>query len=149
MNDIEFLRYAFKGNDDAVGLVMSVVKIADIWDNLIDGDKEVSKQEINEAFWLACIEVPRNPVFRQYQLDITAVCSTGILNWHVANQLQTGDDHAKQIAHVTRYSIADVSLYLAAAIGGPEWAIHVGPELRIRSQKDRLENFLEEMKNEK
>jgi hypothetical protein len=38
---------------------------------------------------------------------------------------------------------------LAAAIGGPEWAVHVGPELRIRSQKDRLENFLEEMKNEK
>lgn len=146
MNDIEYLKYAFKGDMDAVGLVMSVVKIADVWDNLIDGDKEVDKKAINDAFWLACIDIPRNPIFRQYQLDITTLFSTGILNWHVANQLQQGDDHAKQIAHVTRYSIADVSLYLAAAIGGPEWATHVGPELRVRSQKDRLENFMKEMK---
>lgn len=149
MNDTEFLSYAMLGDMDAVGLVMSVVKIADVWDNLIDGDKTVSKEEINEAFWLACIDIPRNPVFRKYQLDITTVFSTGIINWFVANQLQEGDEHAKQIAHVTRYSIADVSLYLATAIGGPQWAAKVGPELRLRSQKDKLENFLKEMKNEK
>jgi len=82
-------------------------------------------------------------------LDITTVFSTGIINWLVANKLKTGDDHAKQIANVTRYSIAYVSLYLATAIGGIEWAAEVGPELRLRSQKDRLENFLKEMKNEK
>lgn len=146
MNDIEFLTFAMRGDMDAVGLVMSVVKIADVWDNLIDKDKDVSDEDINQAFWLACVEIPRNPAFRRYQLDITSVFSMGIINWHVANKLQTGDDHAKQIAHVTRYSIADVSLYLATAIGGPEWAIEVGPELRLRSQKDKLENFLKEMK---
>ena len=149
MNDIEFLTFAMQGDMDAVGLVMSVVKIADVWDNLIDGDKPVSKEDINNAFWLACVDIPRNPVYRKYQLDITTVFSTGIINWFVANKLQAGDEHAKQIAHVTRYSIADVSLYLATAIGGIEWAAEVGPELRLRSQKDRLENFLEEMKNEK
>jgi len=146
MNDIEYLKYAFKGDMDAVGLVMSIVKIADVWDNLIDKDKPVTDEEINQVFWMMLVEIPRNPAFRRYQLDITAVISIGIINWHVANKLQTGDDHAKQIAHVTRYSIADVSLYLAAAIGGPEWATHVGPELRVRSQKDRLENFMKEMK---
>ena len=146
MNDIEFLTFAMRGDMDAVGLVMSVVKIADVWDNLIDKDKDVSDEDINQAFWLACVEIPRNPAFRRYQLDITSVFSMGIINWHVANKLQTGDDHAKQIAHVTRYSIADVSLYLATAIGGPEWVIEVGPELRLRSQKDKLENFLKEMK---
>jgi hypothetical protein len=146
MNDIEFLTFAMRGDMDAVGLVMSVVKIADVWDNLIDKDKDVSDEDINQAFWLACVEIPRNPAFRRYQLDITSVFSMGIINWHVANKLQAGDDHAKQIAHVTRYSIADVSLYLATAIGGPEWAIEVGPELRLRSQKDKLENFMKEMK---
>lgn len=146
MNDIEFLTFAMRGDMDAVGLVMSVVKIADVWDNLIDKDKDVSDEDINQAFWLACVEIPRNPAFRRYQLDITSVFSMGIINWHVANKLQAGDDHAKQIAHVTRYSIADVSLYLATAIGGPEWAVEVGPELRLRSQKDKLENFMKEMK---
>jgi hypothetical protein len=146
MNDIEFLTFAMRGDMDAVGLVMSVVKIADVWDNLIDEDKAVSKEDINQAFWLACVDIPRNPAYRKYQLDITTVFSMGIMNWHVANRLQDGDDHAKQIAHVTRYSIADVSLYLATAIGGPEWAAEVGPELRLRSQKDKLENFLKEMK---
>jgi hypothetical protein len=47
---------------------------------------------------------------------------------------------------VIRYSIADIALYLASAIGGPEWAAEVGPELRLRSQKDKLENFMKEMK---
>ena len=47
MNDIEFLKFAMQGDMDAVGLVVSVVKIADVWDNLIDGDKPVSKEDIN------------------------------------------------------------------------------------------------------
>jgi len=146
MNDIEFLRYAMRDDMDAVGLVLSVVKITDIWDNLIDKDKPVTDEEINQVFWMMLVEMPRNPAFRRYQLDITTVMSTGIINWHVANKLQTGDDHAKQIAHVIRYSISDIALYLASAIGGAEWAAEVGPELRLRSQKDKLENFMKEMK---
>ena len=39
MNDIEFLTFAMQGDMDAVGLVMSIVKIVDVWDNLIDKDK--------------------------------------------------------------------------------------------------------------
>lgn len=146
MNDIEFLTFAMRGDMDAVGLVLSVVKITDVWDNLVDKDKPVSDEEINQAFWLALVEIPKNPAFRRYQLDVTTVISTGIINWHVANKLQNGDDHAKQIAHVIRYSISDITLYLASAIGGPEWAAEVGPELRLRSQKDKLENFMKEMK---
>lgn len=148
MTDIEYMTHAFRGDMDAVGLMLSVARVADVWDNLIDGDKEVTPKDINDAFWLACIEIPRNPVFRRYQIDITAVMSMGILNWQCANSLQNGDEHSKQIAHVIRYSIADVGLYLANAIGGPEWAAQVGPELRLRSQKDRLENFLKEHSNE-
>jgi len=146
MNDIEFLKFAMRDDMDAVGLIMSVVKIADVWDNLIDKDKSVTDEEINQVFWMMLIEIPRNPAFRRYQLDITTVMSTGIINWHVANRLQGGDDHAKQIAHVIRYSIADLALYLASAIGGTDWAVEVGPELRLRSQKDKLENFMKEMK---
>jgi hypothetical protein len=144
MTDIEYMTHAFKGDLDAVGLMLSVVKIADVWDNLIDGDVPVAKEDIDRAFWLACVDIPRNPVFRRYQLDLAAVFSMGIVNWKVSDQLVKGDLHAKQIAHVTRYAIADVALYLATAIGGPEWAAQVGPELRLRSQKDRLEDYLKE-----
>lgn len=148
MTDIEFMTHAFQGDTDAVGLMLSVARVADVWDNLIDGDKEVSKKDINDAFWLATVEIPRNPVFRRLQMDITTVFSTGILNWHVANELEKGDLHSQQIAHVTRYAIADVALFLANAIGGPEWVKEVGPELRVRAQKDRLENYLKELGHE-
>jgi hypothetical protein len=144
MTDIEYLEYAFKGDKDAVALMMTVTKVADVWDNLIDGDVPVETDAINAAFYAALVAIPSNPAFRRYQLDLLVVFNTSIVNWLASNELAKGDLHAKQIAHVTRYSVADVAVYLATAIGGPDWAIQVTPELRLRSQKDRLENFLKE-----
>lgn len=148
MTDYEYMRYAFQGDEDAVKLVLAVVKIADVWDNLIDKEQPVADADIHKAFWLACVELPSNPAFVRYQPDFVTVFSTGILNWQIANDLQTKDQHAKEIAHVLRYSIADVATFLAWKIGGPEWAKQVGPELRLRAQKDRLENFLRELNHD-
>ena len=149
MTDIEYLTYAYKGNTDATRLALTIVEIADVWDNLIDKDKEVSDSKINQAFWLACIELHQNPFFRQFSADLLPIMANGITNWHIANKLQRmKDDRAIEIAHVLRYSIADAVVHIALLIGGPDWVVEVGPELRLRSQKDTLKNFRKEVANE-
>lgn len=149
MTDREYLVHAYKGNLDAARLALTIVKIADVWDNLIDKDKEVSDADIHEAFWLSCIEMQQNPFFRQFSADLLPVMANGIVNWRIANELQKQkDDRAIEIAHVIRYSIADTIVHMALLIGGPEWVVEVGPELRLRSQKDTLKNFRKEVANE-
>ena len=48
------------------------------------------------------------------------------------------------MAHVLRYSVADVATAVLLIIGGPDWVREFGPGLRERGQKDNLANYLAE-----
>ncbi len=147
MNDREFMLHAFKGNQSAVDYVLAIARVADVWDNLIDKDVQVSDKDINEAFWLLAVEIPRNPFFQAFVNDLLPVTATGIMNWMTANRLEHRKEHiAIEIAHVIRYSIADVVMLAALLCGGREWAEEVGPELRLRSQRSDLNEYINSLK---
>lgn len=148
MNDYDFMLYAYKGNAAAVDLVLNIADIAGIWDDLIDRDKPVSDAQINRAFGIALLELPKNPFYQAHCLDLLPVMTTGTLNWLTANEYEKQQDkEAHALAHVLRYGIADLVLFIAYLIGGQEWAQQVAPELRRRSQKDTLENYLSEVRS--
>lgn len=139
--------HAFKGNQSAVDYVLMIARVADVWDNLIDKDVPVSDKDINDAFWLLAVEIPRNPFFQAFANDLLPVTATGILNWMTANKLERKAEHiAIEIAHVIRYSIADVVILTALLCGGREWAAEVGPELRLRSQRGDLNEYINSLK---
>jgi len=145
MDDRSYMLYAFKGNAAAVDYVLAVARVADVWDNLVDRDVQVSEKDINEAFWLLAVEIPRNPFFQSFANDLLPVTATGIINWMAANKMERSKEmnhRAIEIAHVIRYSIADVALMAAFLCGGREWAAEVGPELRLRSQKSDLNEYI-------
>lgn len=141
--------YAFKGNQAAVDYVLMVAKVADVWDNLIDRDAPVSDEAINGAFWTLAIEIPGNPFYRAHIDDLRPVLATGITNWLIANKIERDETlphRAIEIAHVIRYSIADAILMVALLVGGREWAAEVGTELRLRSQKSDLNEYINSLK---
>ncbi len=145
MDDRSYMLYAFKGNQAAVDFVLMVARVADVWDNLIDKDVPVSDQAINDAFWTLAIELPGNAFYRAWADDLRPVMATGIINWMTANKIERGtsmDHRAIEIAHVIRYGIADVAIMAALLCGGREWAAEVGPELRLRSQKSDLNEYI-------
>ncbi len=149
MNDRDFMLHAFCGNQAAVDFVLMVARVADVWDDLIDRDATVSDEAINGAFWTLAIEIPGNPFYRAHIDDLRPVLATGITNWLVANKMEhdeTLPHRAIEIAHVIRYSIADVILMVALLTGGREWAAEVGPELRLRSQKSDLNEYINSLK---
>lgn len=146
-DDREYLLYAYQGNANAVGLVLSIAEISHIWDDLIDRDKAVDDARINRAFTIALIEIPKNPFYQAHCLDLLPVMTTGAINWLTANEYEKStDEEAHALAHVMRYGIADISLYIAYLIGGIEWAQEVSPHLRRIAQKDTLQNYLEEIR---
>lgn len=141
--------HAFKGNQAAVDYVLMVAKVADVWDDLIDRDAPVSDEAINAAFWTLAIEIPGNSFYRAHIDDLRPVLATGITNWLIANKIERDDTlphRAIEIAHVIRYSIADVVLMVALLAGGREWAAEVGPELRLRSQRSDLNEYINSLK---
>lgn len=143
--DQEFMLHAFKGDEDAIRLVCDIALIAGVWDDVHDGDKDLTREQISAAFWAATVSVPANPFYLKHADQIRPVMAVGVLNWKLANQFERGLPEERVLAHVLRYSIADVATLIAHLVGGHQWAELVGPELRRRSQKDSLENYLQEL----
>lgn len=143
MTDREFMLHAFKGDQAAVDYVLLVARVADVWDNLIDRDVPVSEGDINDVFWMLAVELPRNRFYRANMDDLIPVTATGIVNWLTANKMEKDcEGLALEIAHVIRYSIADVAMLVAALCGGRKWAEEVGPELRLRSQRSDFNEYI-------
>jgi len=146
-DDREYLLHAYQGNTDAVDLVLRIAEISHTWDDLVDRDKPVTDAQINRAFSIALLELPKNQFYQAHCLDLLPVMTTGTLNWLTANEYEKQQDkEAHALAHVLRYGIADLALFIAYLIGGQEWAQQVAPELRRRSQRDTMENYLSEVR---
>jgi hypothetical protein len=148
MDDREHLLYAYQGDTDAVDMVLSIAETSHIWDDLIDRDKPVSDTQINRAFFIALLELPRNPFYIKHRIELLPVMTTSAVNWLTANEYEKGaDEEAHALAHVLRYSIADLVLLVAFIIGGRDWVQKVAPELRRLSQKDSLQAYLSEVRS--
>ena len=61
----------FEGNQSAVDFCITIGSIAEIWDDLIDKDKDVSNAEINETFWDCLIRLPNNYFFNEHKAFLT------------------------------------------------------------------------------
>lgn len=140
--------YAFKGDAAAVDYVLMVARVADVWDNLIDKDVAVKDSDINDAFWILSVEIPSNSFYRRHMDELLPVTKTGITNWMIATAIERGPttNLALEISHVIRYSVADLAVLAALLSGGMDWAAIVGPELRTRSQRSDMAEYLESLK---
>lgn len=138
------MEFAYKGNQDAIALVLDLTRVADLWDNLIDLDTPIAEKDVHGGFWVALTGLPSNPFYLKHIAELQPIMRMGILNWWLANAMQKTPGRSQEIAHVLRYSIADICTYIAFLIGGHAWAVRVGPELRLRSQKDDLATFVKE-----
>jgi hypothetical protein len=145
MTDHEFLTKAFRSDADAVNLTLLLSRVSHVWDDLIDLDKPVEESTINAAFYALLVQVPSNPFYRKNLDILLPIIAIGALNYEIANAYErSGDRERLALAHVLRYSIADIATAIALIIGGPEWVRMIGPELRQRCQKDTLDHYLSE-----
>lgn len=145
MSDKDFYLYAFKGDEAARAFALDIIYVSNIWDDLIDRDREITPADINTAFAVALVGIPKNPFFQRFAHELLPVMSVGITNFLIANQYESGSLEDRHRAHVMRYSAADIFTHMAALIGGMSWAENVGPELRRRASKENLHDYLSEL----
>jgi hypothetical protein len=133
----QLLYQAVRGHPEAAEFCITLVEILHTWDDLIDRDKPVSPEAINQAFWLALVELPLNPFYQVHFHDLIPCLMTAILNWHAANDMEATESEAdKEIAFILRSSYADVVEQAARLVGGYDWARQVTPLIRREFHKE-------------
>lgn len=118
----------FGGNADAAKFIADVCFVAHIWDDLIDKDKPVSDDQINQAFMTALVGIPSNAFYQSRYRDLQPLVFSGVLGYITANRMErSGDAHQVEIAHGLRYAVANVGAYVVAATNTKEKADEILP----------------------
>ena len=145
-SDTDKLNHWFKGDRDAVLLILTLFRVFHVWDDLVDGDKEVTEADINDAFWLVFNNLPSNPFYQRYYNALQPLIIQGIQDWKVANVFERSHDrHRQTIAFTLRCSVLNIIHHCALIIGGVDWADQVGPEIRLYGQEHKLKDYLENL----
>ena len=128
----ELIPACANGNKDAADYLRRICFIVRTVDDVYDGDKPVSRQDIVDSFFLFAGEIAGNKFFRQHIDQLTALHVVAFNAWQDANEWEQSDDSLKQMyAHVLRDYICDVFAYTAYLTGGRH---HMrGLSLRIRA----------------
>ena len=61
-----FLYQVLRGHPEAVGFVTALGRISQVLDDLYDGDKPVTRPQLDETFWDLLVGLPANPFYRAH-----------------------------------------------------------------------------------
>lgn len=134
---------ALKGNLDALRFVEVFTSTLHVWDDLQDGDKPVTRQDVSDMMWQALVVLPDCRFYRLHYDGLSPLIRVAIMNWHTANRLEASDvEHDKNISFMLRSSYADVVLYCAFLVGGLSWVNEIGVEFRRAWHHESITEYL-------
>lgn len=148
IRDARFARLLeiFQGDVHATDLIAGCIQVTEVWDDLIDGDREVTRDQVTEAFTLALVEIPSNPLYAKYGAAIRVVLTGAIAAWLDSDKLRDDDVTGAEdliTAHVIRYQILDVALHLLIELHGWRYAREHSTEIRRLFRTETLPEFVE------
>ena len=141
--DYEWILKIVCGNKDAADFLVAFFYVCHLWDDLIDKDNPREDDHINHAFWIAFVHIPRNKYYRSFSSEIQPLMANAIQEWFVANKLEA--TNRRDISYTLRCSIVSLIHQAAEICGGYEWAIEVGEEIRLKTQDETLQEYVEKL----
>ena len=136
-------------DDHAVNWFLDFCHVCEVFDDMADQDKPISKADITTALFASLVEMPTNPFFTNHRQVLAGVIITGINAWLDANELEK-TEYSPDTRFVERedtikaFCLRDFYMELLAAIiyltAGPDHMRKVSLEVRRFFQK---ESFIE------
>ena len=128
----------------AVQFLLTIGSVAEVWDDLVDKDNEVTESEINKTFLALLTELPLNPFFDQYKFRLVPLMVTGINTWQDSNILSKGSDNDKAMAYVLRDWYVELVMFVVYLLHGYEAMRNVSIDIRrFFSQHESLQAYME------
>jgi hypothetical protein len=139
----------FGGNQDALNMYRMFVDLAHVWDDLVDKDKPLAEQEINNAFLICLVYLPANPFYRSIQEQIWPMWLTVVSAFETANKFERDKDpHGIEIAHGLRYAAGNIMAYAVHVCVGPEKAREFLPAMWKNVFYERYDDYRKEHLND-
>lgn len=149
MNYAELIQHILKGHKGAIAFFDLLMRIAHVWDDVIDGDRPVKRQDITTAFE-GLFSLNANAFYRECFDMLHPIITMAVIEWQAANKLEaTNDLLDKQIAFITRSSYLQILIMCALLVGGKAWAIEVTPMIRRHFHGEGFDRYLLNLRDEK
>jgi hypothetical protein len=120
----------FGGNQDALNVYHMFVDLSHVWDDLVDKDKAVPEDALNNAFLICLVYLPANPFYQRIQAAVLPMWLTVVMAYQTANKFERDkDEKGVEIAHTLRYAAGNIIAYAVHVCVGPEKAKEILPEM--------------------
>lgn len=114
----------------AIAFIIQFSDFCEVLDDLWDGDKEVTKDDLTRILFVAMTEMPINSFFDQYKANLIPVIVTGINAWLDANELERGGDNDKVFSYVLRDWYAELIAFVVYLTRGRAYMRSVSMDVR-------------------
>lgn len=129
----------------AYELAIMLIKVSNLWDDLIDGDG-VTKAEINAAFNAALCDIPGNEFYQRHFRMLHGLIQNAIALYLVSNRWEDQrDEHGLELGHVLRYAVVNVIAQIVILARGMGPALEILPHLYKALCDDRVEHYRNEI----
>lgn len=135
----------FGGNHEALEMFRMLVRISHTWDDLIDKDREVSDDTIDQAFLMCLVYLPANRFYQSIQQAVLPMWLTVVSAYQTANKFERDKDpHGIEIAHSLRYAAGHIVAYAIIACVGQEKAKEYLPDMWKTVFFERFDDYRKE-----
>lgn len=134
----------FNKDRNAYELVRILLRACNIWDDLIDGDKPVDKEQINYAFTALSHDLNRNAFYVAFNNELLPMYTNSIISWLTANYFEEQlDDFGIDIAYGLRYAVVQMCAHVIYLVHGAriDVAMKYTPELYLALYQDRFDEY--------
>ena len=120
----------YQGNQDAIELSAMLFGIAQVWDDVVDGDL-VTVKNANSAFIAALVGIPTNRI-AQAMPELPYHIYNVFLRWRDATNIENNKPSKSDLhkCYMLRAGLYDIFVLIAAKLYGDEYAADVGPQIR-------------------
>jgi hypothetical protein len=139
----------FKNDEAAVNYIVDFLAAWHIWDDLIDKDKPITDESINQAFINAFIKLPRNTFYQANFAILNPLMENAFVSWFAANGLEQRNENLRT-AYDLRNTYLNIVIACANIIGGVEWASLVAIDVQKKlHDNDSFEEYVTKLNAEK
>lgn len=107
-----------------------MINVAELWDDLVDKDREIPLSEINDVFMGLLFVLPTNEFFRKHQERLLPVMLMAVNAFYDSESLKKSENiRIRKIAFQLRFALIEVFKTCALIIGGWEHLRNVSQEM--------------------
>lgn len=133
-----------EGSREAVALINGFWSFAEVYDDLIDGEKNESDEAIHDSMHWALFDLSENRFYKLHP-ELRSAMQVCIAEWKAANELErTGEREKVATAFTLRCSPYSFFVAVVLAAGGPSAAEKAAITFRSMVTSDTLDSYMSE-----